>query len=186
MAATMQGMRFLPYLKPEEEQRLIATAAQKRFATDELILEQHIVAKAIFLIEHGAVRIERHEDGMMARLATLVAGECFGEMSFVDGNPTSARVVADEPTAIRMINADAIAAMERSDPTFTGRLYQSIAAILSERLRLTSSHLDTLIAGVDFFSEVKSDLENAIAKLPGRGWRSDLISVMVQRERANN
>ncbi len=28
MAATMQGMRFLPYLKPEEEQRLIATAAQ--------------------------------------------------------------------------------------------------------------------------------------------------------------
>jgi CRP-like cAMP-binding protein len=166
MAASMtEGMRFLPYLKAEEERKLTQAAPQRRYAGDELILEQGTVLKALFLIEAGAVR-----------------GECFGEMSFVDGNPTSARIVADEATVIRMITAEAIAAIEKADPTFTGRLYHSIAAILSERLRLTSSHLDTLIAGVDFFSEVKSDLETAIAKLPGRDWRSDLISVMAQRE----
>lgn len=183
MAASMtEGMRFLPYLKAEEERKLTQAAPQRRYAADELILEQGTVLKALFLIEAGAVRVERHDEGVMARLATLLPGECFGEMSFVDGNPTSARIVADEATVIRMITAEAIAAIEKTDPTFTGRLYHSIAAILSERLRLTSSHLDTLIAGVDFFSEVKSDLETAIAKLPGRDWRSDLISVMAQRE----
>lgn len=183
MAAQTQALRFLPFLRPEEERKLAEAAPQRRYAADELILEQNTILKALFLVESGAVRIERHEDGVMARLATLLPGECFGEMSFVDGNPTSARVVADEPSLIRMFTGEAITSMEKSDPTFTGRLYHSIAAILSERLRLTSAHLDTLIAGVDFFSEVKSDLEVAIAKLPGRDWRSDLINVMTQREK---
>ncbi|MDX2201405.1 MAG: cyclic nucleotide-binding domain-containing protein [Hyphomicrobiaceae bacterium] len=186
MAAHTEATRFLPYLRPEEERKLIQAAPQRRYAADELILEQNTILKAIFLVETGAVRIERHEDGVMARLATLLPGECFGEMSFVDGNPTSARVVADEPSVIRLFSGESIAAMESADPTFTGRLYHSIAAILSERLRLTSAHLDTLIAGVDFFSEVKSDLETAIAKLPGRDWRSDLISVMAQREKGGS
>lgn len=186
MAATTEGLRFLPNLRPEEERKLAQAAPQRRYAADELILEQNATLKALFLVESGSVRIERHEDGVMARLATLLPGECFGEMSFVDGNPTSARVVADETTVIRTITGEAIAAAEKSDPTFTGRLYHSIAAILSERLRLTSAHLDTMIAGVDFFSEVKNDLEGAIAKLPGRDWRSDLISVMAQRERGSS
>ena len=74
----------------------------------------------------------------MVPLAVLGAGEFFGEMSFVDGTPTSARVVADEPTRLRVIDTATVDNLSKADPAFAGRLYRSIAAILAERLRLAS------------------------------------------------
>jgi CRP-like cAMP-binding protein len=62
-------------------------------------------------------------------------------MSFVDGAPTSARVVAEEPTRLRMIDEANVDKLTDSDPSFAGRLYRSIAAILVERLRRTSMHI---------------------------------------------
>ena len=77
----------------------------------------------------------------MVPLAILTAGEFFGEMSFVDGAPTSAKAVADEPTRVRVIDEAIVDRMVKADPGFAGRLYRSIAVILVERLRLTSMHL---------------------------------------------
>ena len=74
----------------------------------------------------------------MVPLAILGAGEFFGELSFIDGAPTSARVVADEPTRVRIIDEASVDKLTAMDPSFAGRLYRSIAAILVERLRRTS------------------------------------------------
>ena len=115
--------------------------------------------------------------------AVLGAGEFFGEMSFVDGSATSARVIADTPTRLRIIDEATINNLIKKDPSFSGRLYRSIAAILSERLRLTSMHLDCLIEGIDFYSQTRAEIEAAAAKLPGADWRSDLVAAMVDRER---
>ncbi len=64
-----------------------------------MVFDQDVPLQAIFLIDSGSVRVERHDRGALVPLATLGPGEFFGEMSFVAGTPTSARVVADEPTA---------------------------------------------------------------------------------------
>jgi CRP-like cAMP-binding protein len=104
-------------------------------------------------------------------------------MSFVDGSATSARVIADTPTRLRVIDEATINNLIKKDPSFSGRLYRSIAAILSERLRLTSMHLDCLIEGIDFYSQTRAEIEAAAAKLPGADWRSDLVAAMVDRER---
>jgi CRP-like cAMP-binding protein len=68
-------------------------------------------------------------------------------MSFVDGAPTSARVVADEPARLRVIDEAMVEDLTKKDPTFAVRLYRSIAAILVERLRATSMHfsLDQMV-----------------------------------------
>ena len=94
--------------------------------------------RAIFFIEEGLVRVERQDRGAMVPLATLGVGDFFGEMSFVDGAATSARVVAEEPSRLRIIDAATIDKQAGNDPRFAARLYRSIAAILAERLRLTS------------------------------------------------
>jgi CRP-like cAMP-binding protein len=62
-------------------------------------------------------------------------------MSFVDGAPTSARVVANGPVQLRIIDTLVLDNLSEVDPTFGSRLYRSIAAILVERLRLTSTDL---------------------------------------------
>jgi len=130
--------QFLPFLDAAEESALLAAAPVKSFARDQLVFDQHATLRAIFLIEEGSVRIERHDRGAMVPLAVLGAGEFFGEMSFVDGTPTSARVVADEPTRLRVIDTATVDNLTKADPGFAGRLYRSIAAILAGRLRLAS------------------------------------------------
>jgi len=130
--------RFLPFLDPAEESALLAAAPVRSFARDQLVFDQDVSLRAIFLIEDGSVRVERHDRGAMVPLAVLGAGEFFGEMSFVDGTPTSARVVAEEPTNLRVIDTATVDNLTRADPGFAGRLYRSIAAILAGRLRLAS------------------------------------------------
>ena len=130
--------QFLPFLDPAEESALLAAAPVQSFARDQLVFDQNVSLRAIFLIDDGSVRVERQDRGAMIPLTTLGPGEFFGEMSFVDGTPTSARVVADEPTRLRVIDTATVDNLARQDPTFSGRLYRSIAAILADRLRLTS------------------------------------------------
>ena len=141
MATAMAIARFLPFLEPGEEDALLAAATAKAFERNQVVLDQDVPLRAIYLIEDGTVRVERQDRGKVVPLAILTAGEFFGEMSFVDGSPTSAKVVADEPTHLRIIDESTVDVMVRADPTFAGRLYRSIAAILVERLRLTSMHL---------------------------------------------
>jgi len=130
--------RFLPFLDAGEESALLAAAPVQSFARDQLVFDQNVPLRAIFLIDDGSVRVERHDRGAMVPLAVLGAGEFFGEMSFVDGTPTSARVVADEPTRLRVIDTTTVDNLTKADPAFAARLYRSIAAILAERLRLAS------------------------------------------------
>ena len=138
MVAATATTRFLPFLDPAEESALLAAAPVRSFARDQLVFDQNVSLHAIFLIDVGAVRVEREDRGAMIPIAVLGVGEFFGEMSFVDGTPTSARVIADEPTQLRVIDTATVDTLNNADPSFTGRLYRSIAAILAERLRLTS------------------------------------------------
>jgi len=186
MVAATQTTRFLPFLDSAEESALLVAAPTKTVDRGQLVLDQNVQLKAIFLIQEGAVRVERREGDQTVPLAVLEAGEFFGEMSFVDGEPTSARVIADARTQLRVIDEATVNGLIKKDPAFTGRLYRSIASILAERLRLTSMHLDTLIEGIEFYSQTRAEIEAAAAKLPGADWRQGLVDAVVERERKSS
>jgi extracellular factor (EF) 3-hydroxypalmitic acid methyl ester biosynthesis protein len=137
----MTTERFLAFLDPAEESALLAAAPVKRYAPGEVVLERNVPLRAIFVVDEGSVRVERDDGGHVITLAVLGPGQFFGEMSFVDGAPTSATVVANTATRLRMINTMIIDNLSEVDPSFGTRLYRSIAAILVERLRLTSMDL---------------------------------------------
>jgi len=147
MATALEATRFFPFLEPAEESALFNNAPVKTYERDQVVIEQNAPLRAVFLIEDGTVRVERKERDQMFPLAILSTGEIFGEMSFVDGAPTSARVVADEPARLRVIDEAMVEDLTKKDPTFAVRLYRSIAAILVERLRATSMHfsLDQMV-----------------------------------------
>ncbi|HET9220708.1 MAG TPA: cyclic nucleotide-binding domain-containing protein [Terriglobia bacterium] len=183
MVTATQTTRFLPFLDLAEETALLASAPVKSFDRGQLVLDQNVLLRAIFLIEEGSVRVERRDQDQTVPLAVLESGEFFGEMSYVDGSPTSARVIADMPTRLRVIDEATVNDLITRDPAFAGRLYHSIAAILAERLRLTSMHLDCLIEGIDFYSQTRAEIEAAAAKLPGSDWRTGLVATVLERER---
>ena len=137
----MTTERFLAFLDPAEESALLAAAPVKTYAPGEVVLERNVPLRAISVVDEGSVRVERDDGGRVITLAVLGPGQFFGEMSFVDGAPTSATVVANTATRLRMINTMIIDNLSEVDPSFGTRLYRSIAAILVERLRLTSMDL---------------------------------------------
>jgi CRP-like cAMP-binding protein len=83
MATTVATSRFLRFLGPEEENALLAVASPRSFERNEMVLDQDEPLRAIYLIEEGSVRVERQCRERSTPLAILVAGEFFGEMSFV-------------------------------------------------------------------------------------------------------
>ena len=135
------GDRFLRFLEPAEESAVLAAAATKSYVTGEIILAQGVATRAIFVIDDGAVCVEQHNGKRHVSLAILGPGEFFGEMSFIDGAPSSARVVADVATQLRLIDMVVVDNLSEVDPTFGARLYRSIAAIVVGRLRTTSTEL---------------------------------------------
>lgn len=130
--------RFLVFLDPGEESALLASAMAKVFQRGDVVLPQNTVQQAIYVIDRGSVAIERENGVQFVELAILAPGEFFGEISFVDGAPTSARVVAREPTEVRILTPELIANLDQPDPTFGHRFYKSLAQILADRLRKTS------------------------------------------------
>jgi len=122
MATTVAASRFLRFLEPEEENALLAAASKRSFERNEVVLDQDVPLRAIYLIEQGSVRVERQGRERSTPLAILGAGEFFGEMSFVDGAPTSARVVADERTRIRVMDEQTVDDQAHRNASFAGRL----------------------------------------------------------------
>ena len=59
----------------------------------------------------------------------------------MNGAPTSAGLEANAPTQLRMIGTTIVDDLNEVDLTIGSRLYRLIAAILVERLRLTSTDL---------------------------------------------
>lgn len=131
--------QIFKYLSTDEEKRLLETGGLRHFEAEETILSQGSEHSAIYVIGQGQVRVERDSAGFSLELTNLGRGQIFGEMSFLEGAPASASVVADEGGAdVYLINGDQVEALLNSDPGYFGRFYKSLADILSRRLRDTS------------------------------------------------
>ena len=113
---------------------LVAKAADETtVAEGETLAQQGKLAREFALILDGRVRVER--DGK--RLAWLGAGDFFGEMSIIDGQPRSATVVAETATALLVIETRAFSALLDTTPG----LQRKIMVGLCERLRAADAAL---------------------------------------------
>lgn len=141
MAVAVKSKRLFPFLRVSEERKLLHSATPKSFDAEAIVFGQNARLRTIYLIIDGSIRIERDDEGQVLLLAILSPGELFGEMSFVDGALTSARAVTQEPSRLHVIEASDVERLGKLDSGFTGRFYRSLAAILVQRLRRTSSLL---------------------------------------------
>ena len=138
MASAPSMARFLDFLAVDEERDLLAAAPAQSIDTNGVVIQQGAPLRTIYVIEDGSVGIERVDDGALVPLAILGPGDIFGEMTFIAGGTTSARVVALEPTRVRLLHEHLVDDRAKADPTFPARLYRSIALILVDRLRRMS------------------------------------------------
>jgi len=117
LAALARVAIFAPLA--DDDRRLLARAmARRRFAPAETILREGEPGDSLFVIEDGSVRVTvLGADGFAAagreggaELATLRAGDCFGEMSLLTGDPRQATCVAISESVLYEIG---VASMRR-------------------------------------------------------------------------
>jgi CRP/FNR family transcriptional regulator, cyclic AMP receptor protein len=76
-----------------------------------------------FVIESGSARVDR--SGTI--VATLGAGDFFGEMSLIDGGPRTATVTATEPTTVLIVRKQAFDALQEDVKGLRAVINQALA-----------------------------------------------------------
>jgi len=110
------------------------------------IIQQGATAADLYFIESGqvTVRVEL-DDGRSVRLRTMGPGTVVGEIGLYLRQVRSASVVADEPTVVHRLTAEALERMERNAPDAAAALHKFIAQMLAERLANTNKTLQALL-----------------------------------------
>jgi CRP-like cAMP-binding protein len=107
----------------------------------EIIREGETGDFMVFLIE-GRIEVFKQDRWNAPRLIALIsAGQSFGEMSMIDGEPRFASCVAAEPCMIAVLSRDDLARIILEQPTLGAKILMELVLMLSQRLRQTSSKL---------------------------------------------
>ncbi|MFP3948389.1 MAG: cation:proton antiporter [Gemmatimonadota bacterium] len=96
-------LRKVPFFQdtPEDEFQRVADLLRPRTApSGQPIIRQAQTGDSLFLVARGVVRVTRTLRGERQDIATLTAGDFFGEMALLHGTPRTASCIAVTPCAL--------------------------------------------------------------------------------------
>ena len=136
-------LRTAPLLReiPSADRAALAGSFETRtFAAGEVLFEQGSEAAGLFLVASGRVEVRRREDDDSDDLVvgSIEPGSCVGEISLVLRRPTSATVIAVEPTVALVLAPEHFMATMRQLPVLFASLYELAVTREEELLQVTA------------------------------------------------
>ena len=129
----LEIFRGVPYALIEDA---LAASRIQRFADGALLRRPGEQSTGIFFVLSGRVRV--HLDAPdSTQFFTIEAGDCVGELSVIDGRPTSAYVVADAGCRILFVDAETL--FDRLLPI--PEVNRKFMMMLTDRVRRTSDRV---------------------------------------------
>ena len=139
--AAAEDKRFAGLLN-EELQALEHTAKRRRFKAGETIFRAGDPGDGFYLVESGRVIISAVVGAESRPLATVNAGEFFGEMALLDDAPRSATATAEVDTRAFCIGREELLALLEQKP----RLALNLIREFSHRVRsLNRKYIDEIL-----------------------------------------
>jgi CRP-like cAMP-binding protein len=145
---------------PDAMDACLACLRVRRHRRDETVFHQGDPGDALHVIASGSVKVvlPSPDDGEPAILATLRAGDFFGELALLDGEPHSATVITLEPTETLVLSRADFERLFDSEPA----LRRALVASLAGELRRLTGHVETL-----HFLDLRGRLAVRVAELAG-------------------
>jgi CRP/FNR family cyclic AMP-dependent transcriptional regulator len=131
-AAALARLPLFEGISAESMDRLAAATGEQDFAAGAYIVRQGQIGTGLYVILEGSVRVIRGSD----ELATLAAGDFFGELSVIDQQPRNASVQAAEPTRCLALASWELLELLEKDPTLSLNMIRGLVA----RLRAQGEH----------------------------------------------
>lgn len=151
---TLSVITLLQGLDEDERRRLEGRCHWRHYAPGETVLERGGESREVLFIAQGAVNVVNYSlAGREVAYATLRAGDGFGELAAIDGQPRSASVVAVEKTLLAILPAERFLELLKQNAEVTFRLLQRLANMVrSGDVRIME--LSTLAATQRVYAEL--------------------------------
>jgi uncharacterized membrane protein len=140
--ALLRHMPLFESLAPDELAALAMRLEEREVAVGVDVFRAGDSGATLFLIQDGAVDISTGEGQKRTILASLFAGQFFGELSLLDGSPRSATATAVKNSVLLALDrADFLAVLSSKPGAAT-----KILAEMAERLRQTNALFSQLVS----------------------------------------
>jgi CRP/FNR family transcriptional regulator, cyclic AMP receptor protein len=146
LAERLRPWESFSHFSDAQLERLAGALSHGHFADGAAVLRHGDPTQEAYLIESGGVAIQRQTPYGDFRLATLGAGEIFGETSFVDGGERSGDAVSVGAAELLAFSPASVAALVEDDPALHLALYWTFWKSLSSKLRRTNERLTRFFA----------------------------------------
>ncbi len=141
--ALVQQIPLFADLPAEQLGPLVSTLQHRSYRKGELILCQGDAGDSLFIVATGRVRIYTlSSEGHELSVWLCDAGDFFGEMALLTGEPRSAFAEAMEPTQVWVLHRREFHRYLLSNPTAAVRIIET----LSRRLRCTTESIEGLLS----------------------------------------
>jgi CRP-like cAMP-binding protein len=137
----LEGMQLFAGFFGGQTNAFVRAADRFSAPAGHVFLRMGAANDSIFIVCKGEVRVERPRAEVAVPLATFGPGQAFGEMSFMDGTPATASVVATLPTDVVVLTRQIVDRMIEGHPTLAAKFWRNLALILRERLAKTNEIL---------------------------------------------
>jgi len=123
----LRGERLFECLSENQLDQMVKQARLKLFGRGEPVIEEGAAGDSMFVMLRGAANVFVSKNGSKIQVATLGAGDCFGEMSLLTGEPRSATVRADGDCYVMEIGKPVMAEVLSGAPSCMEQLSQLLA-----------------------------------------------------------
>lgn len=154
-AETLQMLADVPLFSGLTKRQLGALSkvvSHTTFKPGAALVQERRVGLQLIIIRSGTAEVTRCgfvaregttggvQEGASRRIATVGPGDIVGELSLIDGKPTSASVVAETPLDALVIYRTKFAKLLESTP----QLYPRLLVGMADRLRASDHRMDIL------------------------------------------
>lgn len=144
---------LLKSMTNDELTKLYPLLKEKEFNINDVILEEGDLTTDLYLIKEGEVGVLKWDQDhkFQLPLARLLAGQMFGEMSFMDGSARSSTIKATKHTVVWQLSQEELKHHLPGIASIQNKLITNIAIINIQRLRSSNqSYVKNLRSEIGF------------------------------------